>query len=234
MVKPNSMKKVIFIVVVGLMFSSCKLFKKAEKEKGTELTTNSEKFSYALGLSIGENLMQAGIDSVDVDYLVKGITDLIKQNEKLISSDEAEMVVQQYITELEQRKARVNREVEEKFFEQNKKNEKVKTTESGLQYEVIKEGNGPKPTIVDQVSVHYHGTLIDGTVFDSSVERDEPMTFPVTSVIPGMQEALLMMPVGSKWKLYIPSSLAYGETGAGGVIDPYSPLIFEVELLAIE
>ncbi|MBA3900741.1 MAG: FKBP-type peptidyl-prolyl cis-trans isomerase [Bacteroidetes bacterium] len=193
-----------------------------------------ERFSYALGMTIGENFLEAGLDSVETAFLMMGINDVINQREKLLNPEDAASVIQEFIGKAEQRKAEVNKEVEQKFLEQNKKKEGVKTTESGLQYEIIKQGTGPVPTIVDEVTVHYHGTLMDGTVFDSSVERSEPMTFPVTSVIPGMQEAVLMMPVGSKWKLYVPSDLAYGETGAGGVIDPYSPLIFEVELIEIE
>jgi FKBP-type peptidyl-prolyl cis-trans isomerase FklB len=228
------MRRIFLLGIVLVMFSSCNIFRRAEKGDKQTLNTPMERFSYALGMSIGENFLEAGLDSVETDFLLKGINDMIKQREKLLAPEEAAMVIQEFIGKAEQRKSEVNREVEQKFFEQNKKREGIKTTETGLQYEIIEQGNGPKPTIVDQVTVHYHGTLIDGTVFDSSVDRSEPMTFPVTSVIPGMQEAILMMPVGSKWRLYVPSSLAYGETGAGGVIDPYAPLIFEVELIKIE
>ncbi len=228
------MKKIILLGLVGLMLSSCNLFRRAEKEQAKTLETPIERFSYALGMTIGENFLEAGLDSVETAFLMMGINDVINQREKLLNPEDAASVIQEFIGKAEQRKAEVNKEVEQKFLEQNKKKEGVKTTESGLQYEIIKQGTGPVPTIVDEVTVHYHGTLMDGTVFDSSVERSEPMTFPVTSVIPGMQEAVLMMPVGSKWKLYVPSDLAYGETGAGGVIDPYSPLIFEVELIEIE
>ena len=121
-----------------------------------------------------------------------------------------------------------------KFLGENKKNSKIKETESGLQYEILNEGMGQIPTIDDKITAHYHGTLIDGTVFDSSVDRGEPASFPVNGVIAGWTEALQIMPVGSKWKLYVPSELAYGERGAGQIIGPYSTLIFEVELLSID
>jgi FKBP-type peptidyl-prolyl cis-trans isomerase FklB len=228
------MQKLFISLAICLILSSCNVFRKTENKTGNDLNTPTEKFSYALGLSIGENLTEAGLDSVAVDVLVKGINDVLKNKERLLTSEEASVIVSEYIQNLEVKRAEINKEVEQKFFERNKKQSGVKTTPSGLQYEIIKQGEGPVPTITDQVTVHYHGTLMNGTVFDSSTERGEPMTFPVTSVIPGMQEAILMMPVGSKWKIYIPSSLAYGETGAGGVIDPNSPLIFEVELLKIE
>jgi FKBP-type peptidyl-prolyl cis-trans isomerase len=232
--KQKLMHKLYLILLSSLILSACNVFRKTEVKSTGSLNTQTEKFSYALGMSIGENLSEAGLDSVDVNNLVRGINDVLKNKEKQLTTEEASFIVSEYIQSLEQRKAEINKEVEQKFFERNKKQSGVKTTQSGLQYEVIKEGEGPAPSITDQVTVHYHGTLMNGTVFDSSVERGEPMTFPVSSVIPGMQEALLMMPVGSKWKIYVPSVLAYGETGAGGVIEPNSPLIFEVELLKIE
>ena len=120
------------------------------------------------------------------------------------------------------------------FLEENKKKAGVQTTASGMQYIVMKEGTGAKPGLNDKVTTHYHGTVIDGTVFDSSVERGQPASFPVSGVIPGWTEALQMMPVGSKWKLFLPSELAYGERGAGGKIGPNSVLVFEVELLSID
>jgi FKBP-type peptidyl-prolyl cis-trans isomerase FklB len=228
------MRNFFVFVLLLLSLSSCNLFRKTPKEASNVLQTSVEKFSYALGMTIGENFLEAGLDSVNTDFLLRGINDVIKQQSKLLTPEEAYMVIQEFIGKAEQQKSAINQEVEQKFLDQNKKRAGVKTTASGLQYEILEQGSGPLPTIVDEVTVHYHGTLMDGTVFDSSVERDDPMTFPVTSVIPGMQEALLMMPVGSKWKLYVPSELAYGETGAGGVIDPYAPLVFEVELIKIE
>lgn len=231
------MKKNILIIILPLVVlsSSCNLLKKTEKEpEETKLETPTDKFSYSLGLSIGENLKSAGLDTIDVDLLTKGVNDVLLSRELLINPEEASGVVQQYIADLEKRKTEVNKSIEQKFFDENKERKGVVETGTGLQYEVITPGDGPKPTIVDSVLVHYHGMLMDGTVFDSSLDRGEPMKFPVATVIPGMQEALLLMPKGAKWKIYIPSKLAYGEEGAGGVIEPYSPLIFEIELLDIE
>lgn len=134
----------------------------------------------------------------------------------------------------EKAKAGVNLEKGKKFLEDNGKRKGVITLPSGLQYEILKEGNGPKPTATDKVTTHYHGTTIDGKVFDSSVERGQPAQFGVNQVIPGWTEALQLMPVGSKWKLFIPSNLAYGESGAGGAIGPNETLVFEVELISID
>ncbi len=230
------MKKNILLVGLSvLVLSSCNLFKRTQAESETErkLETPTEKFSYSLGLSIGENLKSAGLDTIDVDLLTMGVNDVLLSRDLLINPEEASKVVQQYIAELESRRLEVNKITEQNFFKENKQRTSVVETQTGLQYEVIVMGDGPRPTIVDSVLVHYHGMLLDGTVFDSSLERGEPMMFPIASVIPGMQEAILLMPKGSKWKIYIPSDLAYGEEGAGGVIEPFSPLIFEIELIEI-
>ncbi|MDQ3192499.1 MAG: FKBP-type peptidyl-prolyl cis-trans isomerase [Bacteroidota bacterium] len=229
-------KNVVLIGLSVLVLGSCNLLKKTQKEEKSEnkLETATEKFSYSLGLSIGENLKSAGLDTIDIDLLTLGINDVLLSKELLINQEEASIVVQQYIADLENRRLKVNKMVEEKFLNENKQRQGVQETASGLQYEIIVKGEGPKPTIVDSVLVHYHGMLLDGAVFDSSVERGEPMMFPVASVIPGMQEAILLMTKGSKFKLYIPSNLAYGEDGAGGVIEPYSTLVFEMELIDIQ
>jgi FKBP-type peptidyl-prolyl cis-trans isomerase len=155
------------------------------------------------------------------------------EGETVMTQEEAQSMVQTFFQGAGQRIAQENLEKGNEFLEENKSRPGVITTESGLQYEVLTEGTGPKPTQEDQVRVHYHGTLIDGTVFDSSVERGEPAVFGVGQVIPGWTEALLLMPVGSKWKIYLPASIAYGERGAGNDIGPNSALIFEVELLEI-
>ncbi|MBA2583047.1 MAG: FKBP-type peptidyl-prolyl cis-trans isomerase [Bacteroidetes bacterium] len=221
-------------MLIGAL-SSCNLLKKTEKKSNTNTLENpTDLFSYALGLSIGENLKSAGLDTIDVDLLIQGVNDVLLSKKLLIEPEQATGVVQKYIADLEKRKIDVNKIIEEKFLEENKKRKGVFETASGLQYEIIVKSDGPKPTIVDSVLVHYQGMLLDGSVFDSSYERGEPMKFPVSSVIPGMQEALLLMSKGSKWKLYIPSKLAYGSEGAGGVIEPFSPLIFEIELLEIQ
>jgi FKBP-type peptidyl-prolyl cis-trans isomerase FklB len=228
------MKNVIFILFASLILFSCNILRKTKKNDSAELKTETDKFSYALGLSMGDNLKSSGLDTINVEALVKGIEDQLKGKKPLMGSEEAGLVVQRFLIELEDRKNEGNKKAEHKFLEENRKKTGIKVLESGLQYEILKEGTGPKPTIADNVTVHYHGMLSDGTVFDSSIERDEPMNFPVISVIPGMQEALLLMNVGSKWRVFIPSRLAYGEAGAGGVIEPYQALIFEVELLSIE
>ncbi len=192
-----------------------------------------EKISYALGLSLGNNLLSSGIKQLDVAKLAKGIQDVLEQNQPEISYQEAQQVINEFFGALQ---AKANESViaeGKKFLAENAKREGVVTLPSGLQYEVITSGTGVKPQASDTVKVHYHGTLIDGKVFDSSVSRGEPATFGVTQVISGWVEALQLMPVGSKWKLFIPSGLAYGAQGAGQAIAPHSTLIFEVELLDI-
>lgn len=192
-----------------------------------------DKISYALGLSIGNNFMSSGIKKVDFDSFLKGMQDVINGEPVAISYDEAQQLLNEFFSKLQEERLDINLKAGEEFLAINKNRPGVVTLPSGLQYEILKEGNGPKPSATDQVKCHYHGTLIDGTVFDSSVERGEPATFGVNQVIPGWVEALQLMPVGSKWKLFIPSNLAYGKAGAGQAIEPNSALIFEVEILDI-
>lgn len=192
-----------------------------------------EKLSYALGLSLGNNLLSSGVKSLNVEKLAKGIQDVLEQNDPEISYQEAQNVINEYFQKLQEESSSITIAEGKAFLESNGKRPEVATLKSGLQYEVLKEGYGTKPKASDKVKVHYHGTLIDGTVFDSSVRRGEPATFGVTQVIAGWVEALQLMPVGSKWKLYIPSDLAYGAQGAGQHIGPHTTLVFEVELLDI-
>ena len=192
-----------------------------------------DKISYALGLSIGNNFMSSGIKNVDFESFLKGMQDVINGSEAAISYEEAQQVLNDFFGKLQEDRLELNLKAGEEFLAINKNRPGVVTLPSGLQYEILKEGNGPKPKATDQVKCHYHGTLIDGTVFDSSVERGQPATFGVNQVIPGWVEALQLMPVGSKWKLFIPSNLAYGKAGAGQSIEPNSTLIFEVEILDI-
>lgn len=192
-----------------------------------------DKISYALGLSIGNNFLSSGIKNVDFDSFLKGMKDVINENTPEMSYDEAKQVMNDYFTKLQDERLEINLKAGEEFLAINKNKPGVVTLPSGLQYEILKKGDGPIPALNDQVKCHYHGTLIDGTVFDSSVERGEPATFGVNQVIPGWVEALQLMPVGSKWKLFIPSNLAYGKSGAGQMIEPNSALIFEVEILDI-
>ena len=193
-----------------------------------------DKVSYALGLSLGNNLLSSGITALNVEKFSKGVQDVLEQNHPEISYQEAQNVINEYFQNLQAKLSEKTIAEGKAFLEANGKRSEVITLKSGLQYEIIKEGNGAVPTANNTVNVHYHGTLIDGTVFDSSVRRGEPATFGVTQVIAGWVEALQLMPVGSKWKLYIPSNLAYGAQGAGQHIGPHTTLIFEVELLGIE
>lgn len=192
-----------------------------------------EKVSYALGLSLGSNLLSSGITTINYAKLAKGIQDVFEQNEPEISAEEAQAVINGFFEELQNKMSEQGQSAGKAFLEANAARSEVVTLSSGLQYEVITEGNGSIPVASDSVKVHYHGTTIDGKVFDSSVQRGEPATFGVTQVISGWVEALQLMPVGSKWKLFIPSDLAYGAQGAGQAIPPHTALIFEVELLAI-
>ncbi|MDE5981628.1 MAG: FKBP-type peptidyl-prolyl cis-trans isomerase [Duncaniella sp.] len=199
-----------------------------------------DRISYALGLSMGNNFRASGINEINVQDFADGVAAVFNGLAPKMSYDEAKEEIRKYFTAMEERQkaeaekiGQVNAEAGKAFLAENGKRVEVKTTPSGLQYEVITEGNGQQPTADDRVEVHYTGTLIDGTVFDSSVERGVPATFGVTQVIPGWVEALQLMKEGSKWKLFIPSELAYGPQGAGGLIGPNSTLIFEVELLKV-
>ena len=193
-----------------------------------------DKFSYAIGLGIGQNLLSMGAKGIAVDDFAQAIKDVLEGNQTAISHTEARDIVNKYFAELEEKMNAANIEAGKKFLEENKKREGVVTLPSGLQYEVITEGNvGRYAKATDQVQCHYEGTLIDGTLFDSSSKRGQPAVFGVNQVIPGWVEALQLMPEGAKWKLYIPSDLAYGAQGAGEMIPPHSTLIFEVELLEI-
>ena len=192
-----------------------------------------DKISYALGLSLGTNLKNNGFEALDYETLASGMQDVMEGKSLQMNIQEAQQLINEYFQQL-QEKVHASTIAEGKsFLDENAKRSEVTTTESGLQYEIMTEGKGAIPAASDQVKVHYHGTLINGQVFDSSVSRGEPATFGVTQVIKGWVEALQLMPVGSKWKLYIPSELAYGAQGAGQAIGPHTTLVFEVELLDI-
>lgn len=192
-----------------------------------------DKISYALGISLGANLKNNGFESLNYEKLAQGMQDLMDEKSLQMSIQEAQTLINQYFQQLQEKAHAATIEAGKSFLAENAKRAEVITTASGLQYEVLAEGSGAKPAASDRVQVHYHGTLLNGEVFDSSVRRGEPATFGVTQVISGWVEALQLMPVGSKWKLYIPSDLAYGAQGAGQSIGPHTTLIFEVELLAI-
>lgn len=192
-----------------------------------------DKFSYAIGLGIGQNLWSMDARNIQVEDFAQAIKDVLEGNKTAMTHDEAREIVNKFFTELEEKANSENIEKGKAFLEENKKKENIVTLPSGLQYEVIKEGNGKKPKATDRVRCHYEGTLIDGTLFDSSIKRGEPAVFGVNQVIQGWVEALQLMSEGSKWKLYIPSELGYGAHGAGEMIPPHSTLIFEVELLEV-
>ena len=193
-----------------------------------------DKISYAIGLSMGQNLMGSGVTSLEYADLAAGIKDVLEKNQPQISYQEAQQVLGKFFSELEEKIAGEAKAAGEAFLAENAKREGVKVTESGLQYEVLEATIGQKPKATDKVRVHYEGTLIDGTVFDSSYKRGESITFGLNQVIKGWTEGLQLMSIGSKYKLYLPYQLAYGERGAGANIPPYAPLIFTVELLGIE
>ena len=193
-----------------------------------------EKASLAIGVSIGQSLKSQDLSELDTNLLLKGITHVFANQELNFSEQEANAAIQEYVNLQKEKFHKVTKEEGELFLRKNASKSGVNTTASGLQYEVLVEGEGVKPTKSDSVSVHYHGTLIDGTVFDSSVQRGQPATFGVQQVIAGWTEALQLMSTGSKYRLYIPQELAYGATPhPGGPIKPYSALIFDVELLSV-
>ncbi|MBO5014004.1 MAG: FKBP-type peptidyl-prolyl cis-trans isomerase [Paludibacteraceae bacterium] len=193
-----------------------------------------DKISYAIGLSMGQNLMGSGVTSLEYADLAAGIKDVLEKNQPQISYQEAQQVLGKFFSELEAKIAGEAKAAGEAFLAENAKREGVKVTESGLQYEVLEATIGQKPKATDKERVHYEGTLIDGTVFDSSYKRGESITFGLNQVIKGWTEGLQLMSIGSKYKLYLPYQLAYGERGAGANIPPYAALIFTVELLGIE
>ena len=205
-----------------------------------ELSNQMDSVSYAVGVLVAQNFRSQNV-TLNPEMVAKGFASVVKGDKLSMSEAECQNVMNSFMMKNQERQAAEsakqffpNKEAGEKFLAENKKKDSVFTTASGLQYKIIKMGTGPKPLATDKVKTHYHGTLIDGQVFDSSVQRGEPISFPVSGVIPGWVEALQLMPVGSKWKLYIPQELAYGIRGGGQTIKPYSALIFEVELIDIE
>jgi len=210
------------------------------KPKPVALSKQQDKSSYAIGMSMAKSVQRQSLQ-VEPDIVAKGLKDVLSGNKPLLSDDEAMATLttlQNGMRAKQQEKAQqlglANKKEGEEFLAANKSKEGVVTLPSGLQYKVLKEGTGPKPSATDSVACNYRGTLINGTEFDSSYKRGQPATFAVNGVIKGWTEALQLMPVGSKWQLFIPADLAYGERGAGADIGPNSTLIFEVELLSIQ
>lgn len=192
-----------------------------------------DKVSYSLGLSIASNLISSGVKTINAEAFNDAMSTVFAGQMPEIMPDEANNILQDYFDKLQKEQGGAAKEAGEKYLEENKKREGVVALASGLQYKILTTGNGPQPKASQTVKCHYEGRLINGEVFDSSVRRGEPAEFPVSGVIPGWVEALQLMPVGSKWQLYIPSELAYGTHGAGQAIGPNETLIFDVELLAI-
>ena len=240
------MKKItqLFIFGFAIVLSSCSnnsTNKAVEQNKTPE--TEIEKLSYSIGVmeaqSLKSKLTQSELDTItDANAIAKAFKDVLEGNDLDISEEESMKIINEYFKKVQEAALSPEKSAKAikdgaKYLAENGEKEGVTTTESGLQYEVMNAGSGAKPTADDQVTVHYHGMLTDGTVFDSSVERGEPAQFGVTQVIPGWVEALQLMSVGDKWKLTIPSALAYGDRGAGGLIGPGETLVFEVELIGI-
>ena len=199
-----------------------------------------DKLSYALGLGIGQQLSQMGANDISAEDFAQAIKDVLQGHELKVSHREAQTIVQDYFQKQEQKlqtqraeAGKAHKEAGEKYLAENAKKEGVITLPSGLQYQVLKEGNGKKPTAKDTVQCHYEGFLIDGTVFDSSIQRGEPATFPLQQVIAGWTEGLQLMQEGAKYRFFIPYRLAYGEGGAGSSIPPFAALIFDVELIQV-
>ncbi|HBH47004.1 MAG TPA: peptidylprolyl isomerase [Bacteroidales bacterium] len=220
-------------IIFAIALISIPAVSQAQKGKKLKLESKSDTASYMLGVTIGSNIAEMpSKNEIDIDLLKRGIEDIMKSDTVFDM-----MQIQAFLSVyMQKQKDIANQELSKeqvKFLEENKTKEGVKVTESGLQYEVIKEGEGPKPLDTDKVKVHYKGSLIDGTVFDSSYDRETPTEFGLGQVIPGWTEGLQLMTPGSVYKLYIPHELGYGSRGAGGVIPPYATLIFEIELLEI-
>ena len=199
-----------------------------------------DKVSYALGLGIGNQLAQMGASELNIDDFAAAIKDVIAGNELKVSNKDAQRIVQEYFAQQEQKinaqrkeQGKAHKEAGEKYLAENAKKDGVITLPSGLQYKVLKEGNGKKPSAKDTVMCHYEGFLIDGTVFDSSIQRGEPATFPLQQVIAGWTEGLQLMQEGAKYRFFIPYRLGYGEGGAGASIPPFAALIFDVELIQV-
>ena len=223
------MKKIIFALAIASLMAC-----NTGSQKLDSLDNQLDQVSYSLGVSVAQNVMSQGLDSINPQAVAQAFDDIFNGNDLMIAQEECGTIINEYFIAMNDRKKQTNISSGLDFLVENGQREGVTTTESGLQYEVMVAGSGASPLATDEVMVHYHGTLIDGTVFDSSVDRGEPISFPLNGVIPGWTEGLQLMKEGSKHKLFIPSSLAYGERGAGQLIGPNTTLVFEVELISIQ
>ncbi len=229
------------ILTLGIAVATLSVFAQASKNKTKATTapaapvkmTALDSASYAFGLKIAQGLKSDGVTSLNYALLSKAMDEVFSSKPFTISDEECGPAINNFLQKTRNAKFESGQTEGKRFLEENKKNSKVITLPSGLQYEIITEGTGPKPKATDDVTVHYKGTLIDGKQFDSSYDRNEPLTLALNGVIPGWTEGVQLMPVGSKYRFYIPYQLGYGERGAGQDIPPYSTLIFEIELLKI-
>lgn len=222
------------VIFVSVLLSACSQNSTNGQVKKNSLNTQLDSVSYMLGANMGGQLNQAGVEDLNIDAFLEAFQSTLKGDSSRIDLNKEGMKINTFFQKLQEKKFAKNKKEGEDFLAANKTKDGVKVTDSGIQYIVLKEGNGKVPVATDKVKVHYHGTLIDGTVFDSSVDRGEPVEFPVTGVIQGWQQILQMMPVGSKWKVFIPTELAYGQNvRPGGKIQPNMALIFDIELLDI-
>ena len=229
----NSVVKLLMLAMC-ITFWSCDSGNAQKVETEVDMNDEMQKAAYSLGVNLGGSLKAQKVDEeLDIELIIAGMKDALGGTAK-VEEAEARATLDAFFKGKQDRAVAENLKKGEDFLAENGKRKEVVTTASGLQYEILKEGDGPLPTTANKVKVHYHGTLTDGTVFDSSVDRGEPISFGVTGVIKGWTEALQLMPVGSKWKLFIPSNLAYGAQGSRGAIGPNEALVFEVELLGIE
>ncbi len=215
-----------------MLLFSCNTNKNAMKEP--KLDTEMQKFSYSLGAGAGKYYRSNGLDSIDVNAFTAGFVDALENKEMKISETDANLIIQNYLQKASAKKNEELKKAGDEFLAKNASKDSVITLPDGLQYKILKKGDGPVPKATDKVKVNYEGRLIDGTIFDSSYQRGEPAVFAVNRLIKGWSEILQMMPVGSVWEVYIPQDLAYGEKGAGQTIPPFSTLVFKVELLGIE
>ncbi len=222
------MKKFTFLLI-GLLTA----FGLQAQHTHIDLENDVDSVSYAIGMNIASSMKSGGIDSLNFEAFVQAVQDVMIENHAMMDAANANMIVQNFVKKKQEEAAKDAIQVGIDFLAENAKNKDVHVTPSGLQYKVIRQGDGPIPTLTSNVTTHYHGTLLNGKVFDSSYEKGKPLNFNVTGVIKGWTEALQMMPVGSKWILYIPQDLAYGSRAMGPKIPPYSTLIFEIELLSI-
>ena len=233
--KTKNLLSTAFVLAIFLPLLCCSQDKQATQAiNEVVLKSEIDTISYSLGMQIGQNIKGQGVEELNVAALAKAISDVYSNKSPVIDVSTGQKVWNNYKRKITMAKSEETIKVGKDFMEQNKTKEGVITLSSGMQYIILTEGTGAIPVATDKVTTHYHGTTIDGSVFDSSVERGQPAKFPVNGVIPGWVEALQLMKVGSKWRLFIPPNLAYGERGAGPKIGPYSTLIFEVELISID